>query len=43
MSVAIQLEDDLDISRGDMLVRENNMPLISKDIDLMICWMNKKN
>jgi sulfate adenylyltransferase subunit 1 len=42
MSVAIQLEDDLDISRGDMLVRENNMPLISKDIDLMICWMNKK-
>lgn len=42
MSVTIQLEDDLDVSRGDMLVRENNMPLISKDIDLMICWMNKK-
>jgi len=42
MSVSIQLEDDLDISRGDMLVRENNLPLISKDIDLMICWMNKE-
>ena len=42
MSVTIQLEDDLDISRGDMLVRENNIPIVSKDIDLMICWMNKK-
>ena len=42
MSITIQLEDELDISRGDMLVRENNMPTISQDIDLMICWMNKK-
>jgi len=42
MSVTIQLEDDLDISRGDMLVRENNIPKINQDIDLMVCWMNKK-
>lgn len=42
MSVSIQLEDDLDVSRGDMIVRENNLPCISQDIDLMICWMNKK-
>ena len=42
MSVSIQLEDDLDVSRGDMMVRENNLPIISQDIDLMICWMNKK-
>lgn len=42
MSVTIQLEDDIDISRGDMIVRENNIPIISQDIDLMICWMNKK-
>jgi len=42
MSVSIQLEDDLDISRGDMIVRENNIPTISQDIDLMVCWMNKK-
>jgi len=42
MSVSIQLEDDLDVSRGDMIVRENNLPIISQDIDLMICWMNKK-
>ncbi len=42
MSVSILLDDHLDISRGDMLVRENNIPIISQDIDLMICWMNKK-
>jgi len=42
MSVSIQLEDDLDISRGDMIVRENNIPKISQDIDMMVCWMNKK-
>jgi len=42
MSISIQLEDDLDIGRGDMIVRENNIPTISQDIDLMVCWMNKK-
>jgi sulfate adenylyltransferase subunit 1 len=41
-SVAIQLEDDIDISRGDMLVRENNVPNISQDIDVMVCWLNEK-
>jgi len=39
MSVSIRLEDDLDISRGDMLVRVNNVPTVSQDIDLMVCWM----
>ncbi len=42
MSVCVTLTDDLDISRGDMLVRENNKPTASQDIDLMICWMNEK-
>ena len=42
MSVCITLTDDIDISRGDMLVRENNKPTASQDIDLMICWMNEK-
>ena len=36
------LEDDIDISRGDMIVRENNQPSISQDIELMICWMDEK-
>ena len=42
MSVVMQLSDDIDISRGDMIVRENNVPDISKELDVTICWMNKK-
>lgn len=42
MSVTITLEDEIDISRGDMIVRENNQPEISQDIDLMICWFHPK-
>lgn len=42
MSVTILLEDDIDISRGDMLVRENNKSSIGRDIDIMICWLNEK-
>ncbi len=39
-SVTILLEDEIDISRGDMIVRENNSPTTGQDIDLMICWFN---
>ena len=39
ISVVIQLTDDIDISRGDMLVREHNQPMVSQDIDAMVCWM----
>ncbi|MBN2066337.1 MAG: GTP-binding protein [Candidatus Thermoplasmatota archaeon] len=42
MSVVLQLADDLDVSRGDMIVRENNVPAIGQDIDITVCWMNKK-
>jgi len=42
MSVCMTLTDDIDISRGDMLVRENNKPTIEQDVDVMICWMNEK-
>ena len=41
-SVTITLNDDIDISRGDMIVRANNGPHIGQDIDLMICWFNEK-
>lgn len=41
-SVTLLLEDDVDISRGDMLVRENNQPKVGQDIDLMVCWMDDK-
>jgi sulfate adenylyltransferase subunit 1 len=43
MSVTITLENDIDVSRGDMIVRANNQPEISQDIDIMICWMNEKS
>jgi sulfate adenylyltransferase subunit 1 len=42
MSVVMQLTEDLDISRGDMLVRPHNIPFISHTLDCMICWMNTK-
>jgi len=42
MSVTLTLEDDIGISRGDMIVRENNQPLVDQDIDVMICWLNDK-
>jgi len=42
MSVTIRIDDDIDISRGDMLVRTNNVPEISQDIELMICWLSRK-
>ncbi|MCT4628559.1 MAG: sulfate adenylyltransferase subunit CysN [Winogradskyella sp.] len=40
MSVSITLEDDIDISRGDMIVRSNNKPDTSQDIEVMLCWLN---
>lgn len=40
MSVSITLEDDIDISRGDMIVRSNNKPEAQQDIEVMLCWLN---
>ncbi|MBC42552.1 MAG: sulfate adenylyltransferase, partial [Pusillimonas sp.] len=40
MSVAITLEDDIDISRGDMIVKENNQPKVLQEFDAMLCWFN---
>lgn len=42
MSVSITLEDDIDISRGDMIVRSNNKPTATQDIEVMLCWLNNK-
>ncbi|GLX98807.1 sulfate adenylyltransferase subunit CysN [Herbidospora sp. NBRC 101105] len=39
MSVTLRLEDDIDISRGDMICRPNNQPQVAQEIDAMICWM----
>lgn len=40
MSVTLLLEDDIDISRGDMIVRVNNQPEVSQDIEIMTCWFD---
>ncbi|MGV6831759.1 MAG: sulfate adenylyltransferase subunit CysN [bacterium] len=40
MSVSICLEDDIDISRGDMIVKSNNKPECKQDIDVMLCWLH---
>lgn len=42
MSVSITLEDAIDISRGDMIVRKNNQPEVSQDIEVMLCWFNQQ-
>ena len=40
MSVSITLEDDIDLSRGDMIVKENNQCEVGQDIDVMLCWLS---
>jgi sulfate adenylyltransferase subunit 1 (EFTu-like GTPase family) len=40
MSVTLLLEDDVDISRGDMICRPNNRPRPAQDIEGMVCWMS---
>ena len=41
-SVAISLDDQIDTSRGDMIVAADDLPRISQDINLMICWFNEQ-
>ncbi|EON79178.1 Sulfate adenylyltransferase subunit 1 [Lunatimonas lonarensis] len=42
MSVTITLADEIDISRGDMIVRPNNVPQVGQDLEVMLCWMNQR-
>jgi len=42
MSVTMTLHDEIDVSRGDMIVRENNVPEIGQDIDVLVTWMSTK-
>jgi bifunctional enzyme CysN/CysC len=36
------LDDDLDVSRGDMICRPHNQPTVGQDIDAMVCWMTDR-
>ncbi|MBL7791150.1 MAG: sulfate adenylyltransferase subunit CysN [Saprospiraceae bacterium] len=40
-SVVLTLEDEIDISRGDMLVRVHNTPVIGRQVDAYLCWMDE--
>jgi sulfate adenylyltransferase subunit 1 len=42
MSVTMTLEDEIDVSRGDMIVRENNVPEIGQNIEVLVTWMSQK-
>jgi bifunctional enzyme CysN/CysC len=42
MAVTVRLEDDLDISRGDMICRPHNAPEPTQDVQAMVCWMTDK-
>ena len=42
LSVTITLDDEIDISRGDMIVKPNNQPDSTQDIDCMLCWFSEK-
>jgi sulfate adenylyltransferase subunit 1 len=42
MSVSIQLEDEIDISRGDLIAKPNNRPQTGQDLEAMVCWFSEK-
>ncbi|MCP4442004.1 MAG: sulfate adenylyltransferase subunit CysN [Aureispira sp.] len=42
MSVTLLLENEIDISRGDMIVRANNQPEATQDLEVMVCWFSSK-
>src|SRR6185369_6135243 len=41
-SVVLHLEDDIDISRGDVIVHTNNQPNVSNELEVLLCWMGNK-
>ena len=40
MSVTISLNDDIDVGRGDMIVKPNNQPKVLQEFDAMVCWLH---
>ena len=43
MSVIMTIEDDIDIGRGDMIVKEDSLPIVTKEIDLIVTWMSSSS
>jgi bifunctional enzyme CysN/CysC len=42
LSVTLRLEDEIDVSRGDMICRPHNQPVEAREIDAMVCWMSER-
>jgi sulfate adenylyltransferase subunit 1 len=42
MSISMTLADNIDIGRGDMIAKKNNVPRQEQDLDAMICWMDDR-
>ena len=41
-SIVLHLEDDIDISRGDVIVQSNEVPETTKELEVLLCWMDNK-
>ncbi|GEL10901.1 sulfate adenylyltransferase subunit 1 [Flavobacterium glycines] len=41
-SITIELENDINVTRGDMIVKSNELPKIEKEITTTVCWMDSK-
>lgn len=40
--VVIHLADDLDISRGDIFATQDLLPIVEKDLEILLCWLDQK-
>ncbi|MFC0314562.1 adenylyl-sulfate kinase [Gordonia phosphorivorans] len=43
MAISMELSDEIDIVRGDMIVRPNNRPYVDRDVDAMVCWFSESS
>ncbi len=41
-SIIVHLQDDIDVSRGDMIVRHESQPVVTQDLEVLMCWMDNK-
>jgi sulfate adenylyltransferase subunit 1 (EFTu-like GTPase family) len=41
MSVTLRLQDELDVSRGDMIVGADDGPVVARELETTVCWMSE--
>jgi sulfate adenylyltransferase subunit 1 len=41
-SVALRIEDHIDISRGDMIIKSDNQPRVAREFDAILCWLSEQ-